>query len=190
MSLTVPESFRLFLEQTEAQVFKIFFTAVLERNREPKAFLAKCLALLVLATALGGCATVRPLPPIDLSASGWVTRSGQAVWVSGKEAPEIAGDLIVSTRPGGESFVQFTKTPLPFVTARTTSNTWQITFVPRNRTYSGHGAPPARLIWFALPRFVSGAPPAKPWQWQPQANGGWRLSNPATGESLEGYLAP
>ena len=88
------------------------------------------------------CHTVPPLPPVNLTEPGWTVLQGQAVWRTKKDAPEIAGELFVATNPDGRSFVQFTKTPLPFVVAQTTTNSWQIHFVPNDKTYSGRGKVP------------------------------------------------
>jgi hypothetical protein len=146
--------------------------------------------LLLFLFVFSGCQTIPTLPPVNLSAPGWNIHQGQAVWRSKKDAPEIAGDLLLATHPDGRSFVQFTKTPLPFVVAQTTSNSWQIQFVPVNKIYSAHGRPPAQLAWLHLAQCLDGAPPPKKWKWERLDNGGFRFQNPSTGESLEGYLNP
>ncbi|HZQ48011.1 MAG TPA: hypothetical protein VFC07_13415 [Verrucomicrobiae bacterium] len=127
---------------------------------------------------------------MNLSEPGWTVQQGQAVWRTERNAPEIAGDLIVAANPDGRSVLQFTKTPLPFVVAQTTTNTWQIQFVPRHKTYSGRGTPPTKIIWLYLPRCLAGSPPPKSWSWQRVENDGWRLENRTTGELLEGFLNP
>ena len=130
------------------------------------------------------------MPPANLSEPGWTTHQGQAVWRAKKDAPEIAGDLIVATNPDGRSFVQFTKTPLPFVVAQSTADAWRIQFVPLNKTYSGRGTPPQRVIWLYLPRCLAGLPPPESWTWSRLQNNGWHLENRKTGEFLEVYLTP
>jgi hypothetical protein len=138
-----------------------------------------------------GCQTIPTLPPVNLSEPGWVVRQGQAVWRTKRDASDVAGELILATNPDGRSFLQFTKTPLPFVVEQLTSNSWQIEIVPENRTISGRGAPPKQLrAWIYLPRCLAGSPPPKSWSWKQLENNGWRLENPATGESLEGFLNP
>jgi hypothetical protein len=137
-----------------------------------------------------GCQTIPTLPTANLAEPRWSVRQGQAVWRTKKDAPEIAGELLVATNPDGRSFLQFTKTPLPFVVAQTTAKSWQIQFVPENKTYSGRGTPPKRLIWLYLPRCLAGSPPPKSWSWQRLENDGWRLENQTIGESLEGFLNP
>lgn len=148
------------------------------------------LGLLFLLVYLTGCRTIPTLPPVNLSERGWKTEQGQAVWRANSTAPEIAGDLMIATNPNGRGFVQFTKTPLPFVVAQSTTDSWQIQFVPNNKTYSGRGNPPARLVWLYLPRCLAGLPPPKSWTWQRLDNNRWRLENRSTGEFLEGYLTP
>jgi hypothetical protein len=154
-------------------------------------YVVKRMLLVVFLPWLGGltaCRTAQQLPPLNLTESGWTTRQGQAVWRSKKGAPEISGELILATHTDGRSFVQFTKTPLPFVVAQTGTNFWQAQFVPNNKIYSGHGQPPARLVWLQLPRCLLGITPPKPWSWQRLENHGWRLENRFSGELLEGYF--
>src|SRR5262249_49980619 len=102
---------------------------------------------------------------------------------------ELAGELLVATHQDGRSLVQFTKTPLPFVVAQSTTNSWQIAFVPKNKTYSGHGEPPVRVIWLHLPRCLNGTPPPKPLVFERALGSGWKLENRVTGEMVTGYLA-
>src|SRR5213593_2130154 len=70
---------------------------------------------LVSVLGCGACRTAPPLAPANLSEPGWRIREGQAVWRPKIEAPEIAGELLVATHPNGQTFLQFTKTPLPLV---------------------------------------------------------------------------
>lgn len=146
--------------------------------------------LLLSLGCLTGCNTMPPLPPINLSEPGWTTLQGQAVWQPKVTAPEISGELIMATNVDGRSFVQFIKTPLPIVVAQTTPKSWQIHFVPNDKTYSGPGKPPSALIWLHLPRDLAGAKPPRLWSLKTDPSGTWRLRNSYTGESLEGYLNP
>jgi len=86
---------------------------------------------------LAGCRTATPLSPVNVQEPGWNVQQGQAVWRSRRNAPEIAGELVVAMHPDGRSLVQFTKTPLPFVVAQATIDSWQVQFVPQNKVYSG-----------------------------------------------------
>ena len=137
-----------------------------------------------------GCRTVSPLPALKLSEPGWRIRHGQAIWRLKNDAPEIAGELLIATHTDGRTFLQFTKTPLPFVVAQTTSNSWQIEFVAENRIYSGPGRPPARLSWLQAARCFAGFSPSLKWNWQSFEDGRWRLEHKSSGEWLEGYLDP
>jgi hypothetical protein len=149
------------------------------------------LALLLAALgALAACRTVPSLPPANFAEPGWTVRQGQAVWRLGKDTPELAGELLVATNRDGRTLVQFTKTPVPFVVAQTTAHAWQVDFVPKNKTYSGRGDPPARVLWLHLARSLDGSPPPKPFAFEKRPEAGWRLENRATGELISGYLAP
>src|ERR1017187_4459113 len=132
---------------------------------------------ILLLVALGACQTVPPLPKINFSEPGWTIRQGQAIWRSQRDAPEMAGELLVATNSDGRAFVQFTKTPLPFAVAQIAPNAWQIESPVENKRYTGRGKPSAKIIWLQLPRCLSGAVPAKPWSWQTLDNGRWRLEN-------------
>jgi len=143
------------------------------------------LAFLIVPAA--GCRTLTPLPPANLSEPGWTVRQGQAVWRSGRGMPEIAGELLVATRPGGNEFIQFTKTPFPLVIAQKAANHWQIQFSTENKRFAGLGKPPARLIWLWLSPALSGQLPAEKWSWHQNENG-WGLENRGNGERLEGYF--
>lgn len=152
------------------------------RNEAPRALSSIAFAcVFALAT---GCASVRPLPPADLSQPGWTIQSGQAVWKSGNS--DLAGELIFATR-AGSSALQFIKTPLPLVSAQARENRWTITFVADNRTVSGKGTPPAQLLWLHLASALNGDSPRPPLKFSRDANG-WELENTETGESIAGFL--
>jgi hypothetical protein len=144
----------------------------------------------VFIICLAGCQTFPALAPVNLSEPGWVTRQGQAVWRANRPAPEIAGEIMMATNSDGRAFVQFTKTPLPFLTAQSTTNSWQLHSIPNDKTYSGRGRPPVRAIWLWLPVCLAGRPAPRPLAWQRDPGNTWRLENLATGESLEGYFTP
>ncbi|HEU0011162.1 MAG TPA: hypothetical protein VFT34_15195 [Verrucomicrobiae bacterium] len=158
----------------------------------PAAFaLAACRIVAALAALAICCCRSLPLqPPIDFSGPGWNLREGQAVWRPRADADGIAGDLLVATHPDGRSVVQFTKTPLPFIVAQRTPHGWQAQIIPRNKTYSGRGAPPARLLWLHLPEALAGRKPGGEFSFSKRSDGGWLFERRATGESLEGFLEP
>ena len=137
-----------------------------------------------------GCQIFPKLPPVDLSQPDWTTRQGQAVWRADRNAPEIAGEILVATKPDGSAFVQFTKTPLPFLVAQSTTNAWQVHSIPDDKTYSGPSKPPVRILWLYLPGCLAGIAPPKNLDWKRTDNNGWHLENRRTGEYIEGYLMP
>jgi len=152
--------------------------------------LLRCFAAILLLAMSGGCRTAPLLPPANLSEPGWKLHEGQAVWRSGKSAPEIAGELQLASNPDGRVWLQFTKTPIPFVVAQLTLTHWQIQFVPQNRIFVARGTPPSRLAWLQLARALSGLAPADGWLWERKTGDSWRLENKSTGEWIEGYLTP
>ena len=144
---------------------------------------------LILLFSLAGCRTApAPLPAINLSEAGWKLRDGQALWRSAKDAPEIAGEVTLALHPDGRSWVQFTKTPLPFLSAEITKEGWRIEFIPERRVFFGRGVPPARLLWLHLARALNGLAPPAPLRFEKSADGGGRLENRSTGETLTLYL--
>ncbi len=145
-----------------------------------------CLAVVVFLTA---CNTV-PLPPTNLNQPGWKIQEGQAVFRAKKDAPEIAGEILLATNPDGRTVVQFTKTPFPFVIAQTTPKSWQLEVPAQNKKYSGPGKPSARISWFHLPPALKGIAPPNPWIFHKPENENWRLENKKTGEMIEGFLNP
>lgn len=147
----------------------------------------RCLALLLLLS-LGACQTGSPLPRIDLTEPGWTIYRGQAVWRPDPHASGFAGDILVATNPDGRVFVQFSKTPLPLAVAQRSSSAWQVEFPLQHKRRAGRGEPPGRLIWFVLPAALSGTLPPPPWTWHRPDPQDWRLLNPKTGESLEGFF--
>lgn len=145
---------------------------------------------LLAALLLAGCRTGPETGPINLSAPGWTVREGQAAWRPRHGAPEIAGELLLATHADRSTFLQFAKTPIPFVIAQAGDDRWRIEFVPDHKSYSGHGRPPGGIGWLQLARCLAGTPPAPPWRWATRPENRWRLENPRTGESLDGFLAP
>jgi hypothetical protein len=140
------------------------------------------------ALAFCGCRSLPPQPPIDFSGPGWTLREGQAVWRPRADADGIAGDLLVATHADGRSVVQFTKTPLPFIVAQRTAGGWQFQFIPRNKTYSGRGSPPARLLWLHLADGFEGFYDPSKFGGSAEPDGSFSFWNLASGERLEGFL--
>jgi hypothetical protein len=136
------------------------------------------------------CRTLPPLPPVDFSAPGWRVQPGQAVWLPAKNRPEFTGDLLFGTNANGNFFITFTKTPFTLATAQAVNGDWQIAFGGNEYFWHGHGPPPARFGWFELPRALAGEKLESGWKFSGTDGAGWRLENPATGESLEGEFSP
>ena len=146
----------------------------------------------VLLPLLSGCLTnSHPLPATDFSAPGWITREGQAVWRRSLQAPELAGELLVARSAAGDrTLVQFSKTPLPLLTAQTVADGWQIIFVPQARTFSGTGRPSPRLLWLHLADGLAGVKLPEPLRFSRPTGDGWQIENRRTGEMISGYLNP
>jgi hypothetical protein len=147
--------------------------------------------LLLAAIGFGllqvSCRTAQ-LAPADFSAPGWTVRQGQAVWRPTKNRPELAGDLLLATNGNGDYLIQFSKIPFNLATAQEAGGAWKIQFGDGHHAWSGRGHPPRRFVWFQLPVALRGESPAPPWKYIPKPDNAWRLENPRTGETLEGYL--
>lgn len=137
---------------------------------------------------LCGCQTPKDL--FTASGSGWQVRQGQALWRPKKDLPEFGGDLVLATDAAGRCLIQFDKTPMEIVSTQTTSNHWLIRFPQQQRAYSGHQPAPTYFGWLYLPTALAGRPLPKPFTFERLPDGGWRLTNSHTGESLRGFLSP
>lgn len=115
---------------------------------------------------------------------------GQAVWHPRRGNPGVAGEIILATNLDGSAYVQFAKSPFSLAIAEKTPTSWQVEFPLQHLRHTGRGAPPARLIWFILPAAYAGVSPSPPWEWQHPERDSWRLLNPKSGESLEGFFNP
>jgi hypothetical protein len=146
---------------------------------------------LVIALGLvAGCRSVPKQPALNFSEPGWDVGQGQAVWRTSRDAPEIAGDLLVARHRDGRTFVQFTKPPIPFAVAQRTARSWWVDFPADRRSHSGEGNPPGQILWLHLPDALAGVPFHADWQLIDLGNGSWRFENSSSGELLEGFLQP
>lgn len=148
------------------------------------------LSLLLCLGAGAGCRTPIESSLFTTSGPGWQVQEGQALWRPGRSYPELAGEIVYAHNSDGRSGIQFTKTPLPLVLAQTTPQRWLIQFPPRSLSFGGRGRPPTRFAWLYLPAALAGEPLPQRFQFQRKADGGWRLENSRTGETLEGFLTP
>jgi hypothetical protein len=121
---------------------------------------------------------------------GWRVQEGQALWRPGRRYPELGGDLVVATHEDGRCLIQFSKTPIALMLAQTTGTNWLIQFPPANISLKGRGHPPTRFAWLYLHAALSGQELAPPLRFEREADGGWRLENTQSGETLKGFLAP
>ena len=144
--------------------------------------------LLASLVLLCGCQTTQNL--FSASGSGWHVQQGQALWRPQRGLPEFGGDLVMARDGAGRCLIQFDKTPLAILFAQTTTNQWLIKFPQRQMSFSGRGPGPARFAWLYLPAALAGKPLPGPLHFESKPDGGWRLENSSTGETLEGFLSP
>jgi len=145
------------------------------------------LATLLLAAGLCvSCRSLPPLPPADLSTPGWRVQQGQAIWKPTKTRPELAGELLLATNRNGDFLVQLAKTPFTLATAQMVDDRWRIEFGSGDYQRGGRGEPPARFVWFQLPRALAGTNVSLDWNFERVTTNSWRLENHRTGETLEG----
>ncbi len=104
--------------------------------------------------------------------------------------PELGGELTLASDTEGRCAIQFSKTPLPLVSAQTTHDQWLIEFPPQRLGFAGRRKPPVRFLWLYLHAALSGEALPSQLHFDRRPDGGWRLENRRSGETLEGYLAP
>ncbi len=134
-----------------------------------------------------GCRTAPKRAPVDLSGPGWQVRQGQALWRSKRDAPEIAGEIVLATNVDGRGFVQFLKNPLPLLTAQVGPAGWQVEFVPEARLIAGRGKPPSQLIWLQMLRALQGLTPSQDFVFGKEAER-TVIENRWTGEKVTLFL--
>ncbi|HXR03895.1 MAG TPA: hypothetical protein VN836_04225 [Verrucomicrobiae bacterium] len=144
---------------------------------------------LVLLVLICGCRTTTQ-SLFTASGSGWHVQQGQALWRPERGLPEFGGDLVLASDAEGRALIQFDKTPLSMVFAQTTTNRWLIRFPQRRMGFAGHGPGPTRFAWLYLPAALDGKQLPSALHFVRKPDGGWRLENTRTGETLEGFLSP
>jgi hypothetical protein len=120
----------------------------------------------------------------------WHVQQGQALWRPKTGLPEFGGDLVLASDAAGRHLIQFDKTPMAILSAQITSNRWLIKFPAQNMSFSGFGQGSARFGWLYLPAALDGKPLPKIFKFERKPDGGWRLENSRTGETVEGFLSP
>ena len=148
------------------------------------------LALLAVTMFSSGCRTTTVASLFTASGPAWHVQEGQALWRPNHRFPELGGELVVASHEDGRCVIQFSKTPLPLVLAQTTHTNWLIRFPAQRMSFAGHQTPPARFAWLYLHPAISGEPLPSDFRFQRKTDGGWRLENTRSGETLEGYLEP
>jgi hypothetical protein len=143
-----------------------------------------------LVVLLVGCRTTGKTPLFTAAGPGWRVQEGQALWRPGRQSPELAGELVVARHQGGCSSIEFAKTPLPLVLAQTSGTNWLIEFPARRMSFAGRNPPPPRFAWLYLSAAISGERLPSGLRFEKKADGGWRLENTRSGETLEGFLGP
>jgi hypothetical protein len=149
------------------------------------AFGSVLLAILLLGD---GCQTAAT-SLFTASGPGWRLQQGQALWRPRRGFPELAGDLLLASHQDGRCLIQFAKTPVTLVFAQTAGAHWLIRFPAGRRSFTGHRRPPARFAWLYLQSALSGEQLPAPLRFERKSDGGWRLENTRSGETLEGFFA-
>ena len=149
-----------------------------------------CAGLLAVLLAAAGCVSPRVAGPVNLAEPGWQVERGQGIWQPRRQAPELAGELLLARHADGRALVQFMKTPFPTVIARTAAPWWRIEYQPQNRRYAGRGQPPRRCLLLHVPAALQGAPLPAGLVFERLGAGHWRLRNERTGELVEGSFGP
>jgi len=148
------------------------------------------LSLLAGGFYSAGCRTGANDSLFTASGPGWRVRQGQALWRPGRNYPELGGEVVVASHPDGRCAVQFLKTPIPLVLAQTSSTNWLIQFPPRQMTFAGKNTPPSRFLWLYLRAALAEESLPSRLHFSRKPDGGWKLENTRSGETVEGYLEP
>jgi hypothetical protein len=152
-------------------------------------YLVLWVVLLPILMLSSGCQTsVRSL--FVASGPGWHVQEGQALWRPRHGYPEIGGDVVLARNEAGCCLIQFAKTPMSLMVAQTTGTNWLIQFPPARMSFSGRRPPPTRFGWLYLHAALSGKQLPPPFRFDREPDGGWRLENTRSGETLKGFLAP
>lgn len=136
-----------------------------------------------LILIFAACATT-PLPPLELNAPGWQVRQAQAIWTTGRDKPEIVGDVLLSMNGRGSAFLQFSKT-LPIASVRIEPHLWEVDFPPQKRHYSGRGGGPKQIVWLQLLHLLAGDALAPPWSCTERSDAIVTIENAASRERVE-----
>ncbi len=145
---------------------------------------------LALALLCSGCRTAPGSALFSAAGPGWRIQEGQVLWRPSTSMTELGGEVVVATHEDGRSSIQFSKTPLPLVLAQVTPTNWLIRFPARRLGFTGPKPAPARFAWLYVSDALKGRALPAGYTFQRQADGGWRLENIRSGETIQGYLSP
>jgi hypothetical protein len=148
------------------------------------------LALLTSAMFSSGCRTTTETSLFTTSGPDWHVQEGQALWRQGRGMPELAGDLVMASHKDGRCAIEFAKTPMSLVSAQTTRTNWLIQFPAAQMVFTGRWPPPTRFGWLYLHAALAGEPLPQSLRFERKPDGGWRLENTRSGETLEGFFSP
>ena len=148
------------------------------------------LAWFAVLPLCSGCRAPRDSDLFVTSGPGWKIQEGQALWRPRRGIPELGGDIVMASHADGRCVVQFIKTPLPLVLAQTSRTNWLIQFPPRQMGFMGRGAPSRYFAWLHLHAALEGEAIPAGFHFEQKPGGGWRLENPGSGETVDGFLAP
>lgn len=165
---------------------KLRFT---KRNAFRRIRFSSVLFLSLAAFIFCGCQSTKQKLFV-VNGPGWSLQQGQATWRPKASLPEFSGDLILARDAAGRCLIQFDKTPMAILNAQVTTNEWLISFPQRKMSFGGHGRGWTRFAWLYLPAALDGRKLPKDFQFERKSDGGWRLENFRTGETVEGFLAP
>jgi hypothetical protein len=143
--------------------------------------------LLVFGGLMGGCRTVSPFAPVDLSQPGWTQQQYQVVWQAKPGDSEMVCDVISAKNSSGKSFLQVSKTPIVLATVQSESDQWWIGTGPRPRSARGTTPPDASHLWVLI---ATGNTNAAQLKVEVLPNQITRWSNLQTGERIEGIPLP
>ncbi len=144
-------------------------------------------ALLAFALLCGGCQTSKQAL-FSATDPGWKVSQGQALWQPRRDLPEIAGDLVFATHPDGRCVIEFAKPPMPMMFAQVMPGRWLVRFPAQDLGFAGRGRPSKRFAWLYLPAALAGQELPSSLLFTREADGGWRLENKKSGETLRGFL--
>ncbi len=146
-------------------------------------------ATFIISWMLAGCSAVPIQPPMNLTEAGWVVREGPAAWTTKPGAPAVDGRVLVGMNVDGRNLVQFSTAAGTLALAQSTTNTWQVQFPHQNKSQSGRGRVPDRVLWLQLPEGLLGNTVKETeWVFARQRDQTFGFRHEITGERLDGSL--